>query len=82
MEVQKTETQAQKPVSYTDRVAVAVGVAMVSGGSFAAAGDFDVSAATGALGGVMVAVAAIGAVKIAPAAAAWAWSLLTRTASR
>lgn len=62
-----------------DKAAVVTGAVVVTAPAYA---EFDVTAATGALGGVLVAVAAIGAVKIAPAAAAWAWSLLTRTASR
>lgn len=64
---------------FVDKAAVVVGAVIVTAPAYA---EFDVSAATGALSGVLVAVGAVGAVKIAPAAAAWAWSLLTRTASR
>lgn len=59
-----------------------VGLGVVSTSAFANSGGLDMSAATTQLGYALVAVSALGAAKLVPAAISWVWSLLSRVAQR
>lgn len=62
--------------------AAVVAVPVVVATSAHAADGIDLSTATTQLGYGLAAVGALGALKVAPAALSWVWSMVTRNAAR
>lgn len=76
----KKPTLKQRYQAISNR-ALVIGTPVILATSAHAEG-IDTSSAATQLGYALVAIGAIGAVKLAPAALTWVWSIVTRTASR
>jgi hypothetical protein len=77
----KKPTLKQRYNDLANRAAV-VATPIILATAAHAEGGLDTSSATTQLGYALAAVGAIGAVKLAPAALSWVWSMVTRNASR
>lgn len=67
---------------YQTRVNKLAVVAFAIAPAIAFAEGLDLTTATTQLGYALAAVGALGALKVAPAALSWVWSMVTRNASR